>query len=129
MTSKLLLPAAAIPLLVSSCASVPSGGYIGTDPASWTAIQNMMPGPPRTLRVSGAVTVAAANYDVTLTPRPVSGSQPEYDVTAANTGGSGTQVVTRKEVSRVDPYTGSDRNVIVRFPDGKCLKVPILRPH
>lgn len=99
------------------------------DASDWTAWVNAMPPGPRSLHVQGTVTVPTPGYLVRLVKAAPQGFNPRnliLDLTLTSRPGIWPQVVTRKSVSfRIDRYANQYDSILVRFPDGSGLTLPI----
>ncbi len=102
-------------------------GFVVAEAPSWSAWTNDMPLGPRSLHVVGEVTVTNGRYVAQLNPSDESTAPGVHcKLEVVERRGLGTAALTMRKVHFIDTkYAGNDPQVIVHFPDGTTLKLPI----
>ncbi|GAA5482717.1 hypothetical protein [Haloferula sargassicola] len=123
-------------LVLASCESRPreapassrQSDPVRSDPSSWKAWHDLMPGPgPRKLHLRGSVTVPSTLDQARLVRRDAASL--EFEVQVEQLKGRGAQVITRRELEFSAPYEGDARQLTVHLPDGSSFQVEIQEVH
>ncbi|APR76170.1 Hypothetical protein A7982_01517 [Minicystis rosea] len=103
------------------------------DTSDWYAWMNLMPPGPRSLHVTGVVTVGNPGYEVKLTEAVPQGMNPKdliLDLVLTRKPGIWPQVVTQMPVSFVKPSPSVDYDsVLVRLADGSGIPIRVEKAH
>ena len=103
----------------------PTEGYDSTDPASWEAWRDLMPGAPSKLHITGVVTVRATNYSVSLGELSPESPALHYELIVEETGEIGGQALTEQPLKFSAPDQEGFDTVVIHLPDGELLNLEI----